>query len=37
MLELACKAGTVAKFVKSGGDRAYLRWYARNGHVKVIS
>lgn len=34
-LEKARKAGTVAKFVKAGGDRAYLSWYSRNGNVKV--
>lgn len=34
-LEKAKKAGTVGKFVKADGDRAYLSWYQRNGHVKV--
>lgn len=33
-LELVRK-GTVAAFLKAGGERAYLSWYVRNGHAKA--
>lgn len=33
--ELAIKSGTISKFVKAGGDLAYLNWYAKHGLIKV--
>lgn len=29
------KKGTVAAFVKAGGNRGYLSWFVRKGHAKV--
>jgi hypothetical protein len=34
-LELARKAGTVAKFLKADGNLDYLSWFRRKGLVKV--